>query len=137
MLRPVVRIRRQPSRGAVPYVVAGIAAFSPLALAHHGWAWAEEAQSTLTGQIESVSMAAPHPTLQVVDAEGTTWQVDLGNPNQTQRSGFTGETAGQGDAITVLGNRNRDRDRHHMKAVRITIDGKNYDLYPERITGGG
>ena len=104
------------------------------AFAHHGWAWAEEAQSTLDGKIQSVSMSAPHPTLQVVDAEGATWQVDLGNPRQTERSGFTRDSAKEGDAITVLGNRNRDHSRNHMKAVRISIAGTNFDLYPERIS---
>lgn len=104
------------------------------AVAHHGWAWAEDEQSTLAGRIQSVSMSAPHPTLQVTDAAGATWQVDLGNPSQTERSGFTGESAKAGDAITVLGNRHRDRARNHMKAVRITISGRNFDLYPERIT---
>ncbi len=102
--------------------------------AHHGWAWAEEAQSTLDGKVQSVSMAAPHPTLQVTDARGQTWQIDLGNPSQTERSGFTKDSAKEGDAITVLGNRNRDRDRNHMKAVRVSIGGKDFDLYPERIT---
>jgi len=109
------------------------AALGQRAVAHHGWAWAEDQQSTLTGTIQSISMAAPHPTLQVTDGSGAMWQVDLGNPSQTARSGFTGETAKAGDAITVLGNRNRDQERKHMKAVRITIAGKDYDLYPERI----
>jgi hypothetical protein len=104
------------------------------AVAHHGWAWAEDEQSTLAGKIQSISMTAPHPTLQVTDAAGATWQVDLGNPGQTARSGFTADSAQAGDAITVLGNRNRDRGRNHMKAVRITIDGRKFDLYPERIT---
>jgi hypothetical protein len=104
------------------------------AVAHHGWAWAEDDQSSLAGKIQSISMAAPHPTLEVTDAAGAKWQVDLGNPSQTERSGFTGESAKVGDAISVLGNRNRDRARNHMKAVRITIAGRNFDLYPERIT---
>jgi len=103
------------------------------ALAHHGWAWAEEEQSTITGKIQSVSMSAPHPTVQVTDAAGATWQIDLGNPSQTERSGFTAESGKTGDAITVLGNRNRDRARNHMKAVRISVGGRNFDLYPERI----
>jgi hypothetical protein len=107
---------------------------SQRAAAHHGWAWADDEQSTLTGKIQSISMAAPHPTLQVSDAAGATWQIDLGNPSQTERSGFTGESAKPGDGITVLGNRNRDRARNHMKAVRITVAGKNFDLYPERLT---
>lgn len=118
---------------ATALLVVAVVALSQRALAHHGWAWAEDQQSTLTGKIQSISMAAPHPTLQVTDAAGAMWQVDLGNPNQTQRSGFTAESAKQGDAIIVLGNRNRDQERKHMKAVRITIDGKNFDLYPERI----
>ncbi len=103
------------------------------ALAHHGWAWAEDEQSTLTGKVQSVSMNAPHPTVQVIDAKGVAWQIDLGNPNQTERSGFTADSAKAGDEITVLGNRNRDKERNHMKAVRLTIAGKNFDMYPERI----
>lgn len=109
-------------------------AVSGQALAHHGWAWAEDEQSTLAGKVQSVSMNAPHPVVQVTDANGATWQIDLGNPNQTERSGFTADSAKAGDAITVLGNRNRDKERNHMKAVRITIAGRNFDLYPERIT---
>lgn len=123
------------TRGFVMVLLAFAAIpLSQRAVAHHGWAWAEENQSTLTGKIQSISMTAPHPTLQVTDAEGATWQVDLGNPSQTERSGFTGESAKAGDAITVLGNRNRDHARTHMKAVRISISGRNFDLYPERIT---
>lgn len=104
------------------------------ASAHHGWTWAETEQTELKGTIETISMSPPHPSLEVRDAEGTLWQVDLGNPNQTARSGFTGETAKAGDAVTVLGNRNLDKARAHIKAVRITLDGTNYDMYPERIS---
>jgi hypothetical protein len=126
-------IMRLPELTAAVLVFVAVP-LSQLALAHHGWTWAEDEQSTLTGKIQSISMAAPHPTLQVTDAAGATWQVDLGNPSQTERSGFTGESAKAGEAIAVLGNRNRDRARNHMKAVRITISGKSFDLYPERIT---
>ncbi|TDQ80498.1 hypothetical protein A8950_3029 [Dongia mobilis] len=102
-------------------------------LAHHGWSWAEAEQSTLTGTIKTISMDPPHPGLVVTAADGTDWQIDLGNPRQTERSGFTGATARPGDAITVLGNRSRDSNEMLMKAVRITVGGKNYDMYPERI----
>jgi len=103
------------------------------AQAHHGWSWAEGEQMTLQGQIARISMAPPHPVLTVQAADGGRWQVDLGNPSQTQRSGFTGNTAQVGDAITVRGNRSKDTQALHMKAVRITVGGKNYDMYPERI----
>ena len=101
--------------------------------AHHGWAWAEGEQMELKGTIRTISMAPPHPMLMVAAEDGREWQVDLGNPNQTARSGFTGETAKPGDAITALGNRHLDKSKAHMKAVRIVIAGKNYDMYPERI----
>jgi hypothetical protein len=61
------------------------------------------------------------------------WQIDLGNPNQTARSGFKETSAKPGDAIVVLGNRHKDKTRMQMKAVRITVAGKKYDMYPERI----
>ena len=108
-------------------------AAGPPALAHHGWSWTEAEQMTLEGTIQSISMSPPHPSLQVEDAQGVVWQVDLGNPRQTERSGFTAATASPGDAVTVLGNRSKDPDDIHMKAVRITIDGQNYDMYPDRI----
>lgn len=103
------------------------------AFAHHGWAWAEENQSELKGTIAEISMAPPHPALRVKDQNGRLWQVDLGNPNQTQRSGFSGDTAKVGDDITVLGNRTKEPNKAHIKAVRITVGGKQYDMYPERI----
>ena len=105
---------------------------SVAALAHHGWSWAEDEQTTLTGTIASISMDPPHPTLRVKADDGV-WQVDLGNPGQTDRSGFKAESAKVGDPIVVLGNRSLEKNKRHMKAVRITVRDKQYDLYPERI----
>jgi hypothetical protein len=113
-------------------VAVGAAVARP-ALAHHGWTWAEDEQSTLTGTVVSISMAPPHPQLQVKAGDGVVWLVDLGNPGQTERSGFTATSSKAGDAIVVLGNRDKDKTKMHMKAVRITVAGKNYDMYPERI----
>lgn len=113
--------------------VAIAALYAPSAAAHHGWTWAQEAQSTLSGTIASISMAPPHPTIQVLAADGQIWQVDLGNPSQTRRSGFTADSAKVGDAIEVLGNRSREPGKPHMKAVRITVGGQHYDMYPARL----
>ncbi len=103
------------------------------AQAHHGWSWAEEAQSELAGTVQRVQMAPPHPMLDVKTAEGAVWRVELGNPSQTERSGFTAASAKPGDAITAIGNRDRDASQRRMKAVQIQVGGKTYDLYPERI----
>lgn len=113
-------------------LAAAVLAGAPV-LAHHGWSWAEGEQMELKGTIRSISMAPPHPMLMVTASDGKVWQVDLGNPNQTERSGFTGTTAKPGDAVTAIGNRHLDKSKAHMKAVRIVLAGKNYDMYPERI----
>ncbi len=123
-----------PTRRRIVAAGAGLLAGLALpAAAHHGWNWAEPTQTELKGTIRSISMAPPHPSLQVAAADGVVWLVDLGNPSLTERSGFTATTAKPGDAIVVLGNRALDKTKMHMKAVRITIAGKNYDMYPERI----
>ena len=114
-------------------IVGAVAAASLPALAHHGWNWAEDQQSELKGTVKSVSMAPPHPSLKMTAADGKEWLIDLANPSQTERSGFTAASAKAGDAITVLGNRSKDKSQLWMKAVRITVAGKTYDLYPERI----
>ena len=105
---------------------------SVAALAHHGWSWTEDEQSELQGTITSISMDPPHPTLRV-KAEDGVWQVDLGNPSQTERSGFKAESAKVGDPIVVLGNRSKETGKKHMKAVRITVRERQFDMYPERI----
>lgn len=106
------------------------------ALAHHGWSWAEGDLSLLRGTIARIEIAPPHPRLDVEAADGTLWTVELGNPGRTQRSGFVEGTATPGDQVTVLGNRSLDLSEPRMKAVRITIDGQDYDMYPERIPPG-
>lgn len=122
--------RRHLLRGAAAALL--LTAALP-ALAHHGWSWAEGEQTELSGTIQSISMAPPHPTLKVKATDGVVWQIDLGNPNQTERSGFTGQSAKAGDTIKVLGNRSQDPKATVMKAVRITVSGRNFDMYPERI----
>jgi hypothetical protein len=109
-----------------------LAAAATAASAHHGWSWAEADQIELTGTIRSISFAPPHPTLEV-EAEDGLWRVELGNPNQTQRSGFVEGEAEVGDTIRALGNRSMDPDEKRMKAVRITVGDKTYDIYPDRI----
>ena len=111
-------------------VLSAVAATA--ATAHHGWSWAEADQIELTGTIRAISFAPPHPTLEV-EAEDGLWRLELGNPNQTQRSGFVEGEAEVGDTIRALGNRSMDPGERRMKAVRITVGDKTYDIYPDRI----
>lgn len=119
---------------AVPVLsaLAGAALFAGAALAHHGWSWAEADQIDLTGKITAISFAPPHPTLELDTADGA-WRIELGNPNQTQRSGFVEGVVAVGEEVTVRGNRSLDPDEKRLKAVRVIVAGKNYDIYPNRI----
>jgi hypothetical protein len=103
------------------------------AAAHHGWSWAEADQIELRGTIQQISMGGPHPTLDVATVNDGVWRVELGNPRQTERAGFVEGVAKPGDQVTALGNRSQDRTEKRMKAVRITVGEKRYDIYPERI----
>ena len=105
---------------------------APAAMAHHGWSWAESEQMTLQGTVEQVQVAPPHPTLRVRADDGV-WVVELGNPPQTKEAGFVEGAAKPGDAITAIGNRDRESDAKRMKAVQIKVGGKTYDIYPSRI----
>ncbi|HEY8611002.1 MAG TPA: DUF6152 family protein [Roseomonas sp.] len=114
----------------------GMALGARAAEAHHGWSWAEAEQIELTGTIREVTIAPPHPTLRVETANEGVWTVELGNPSQTSRAGFVEGVAGPGDRIVALGNRSENRNERRMKAVRVTVRDRRFDIYPERIRGG-
>lgn len=105
---------------------------APAALAHHGWAWAEDGFFELTGTIAAIHYGNPHPTLDV-EVEGEVWRVDLATPRATARAGFMEDTAKVGDEVTAIGNRSRDATDRWMKAVRIIVNGATYDVYPDRV----
>ena len=99
--------------------------------AHHGWSWTEDGFFELEGIIKAIYIGNPHATLDV-DVEGEIWRVELAPPSATIRAGFTEEVAKVGDEVTALGNRSREETEKRMKAVRVTVNGKSYDVYPSR-----
>ncbi len=106
------------------------------ALAHHGWGWTEAEESRLSGTIEEISFGNPHMhlRLRVSDGRGaqSTWEVDLSPPIVAQGSGFGPGAASAGDAVVLTGHRARDRAVRGFKAETITVDGRTYNVYPQR-----
>ena len=100
-------------------------------LAHHGWSWTADGFFELEGIIKEIYIGNPHATLDV-DVEGEIWRVELAPPSATMRAGFTEDVAKVGDEVTAIGNRSRDETEKRMKAVRVTVNGKTYDVYPSR-----
>ncbi len=109
-----------------------IAAIAFPALAHHGWAWTEDGFFELTGVIKEIYLGNPHATVDV-DVEGEIWRVELAPPGPTSAAGFVEGVAKPGDEVTALGNRSADPNEKRMKAVRVTVGGTDYDVYPNRV----
>lgn len=125
----------QPLQNSARRIALGAAILGALVLpaaAHHGWAWTQDGFFELTGRISKIYYGNPHPTLDV-EANGEVWRVDLATPRATANAGFMEDTAKVGDEVTAIGNRSRDEAEKHMKAVRIILNGKNYDVYPDRV----
>lgn len=112
--------------------ITGVALLAAVpTLAHHGWSWTSDGMFELEGIIKEIYIGNPHATLDV-DVEGEIWRVELAPPARTIAAGFTEDVAKVGDEVTALGNRSRDETEKRMKAVRITVNGKTYDVYPDR-----
>jgi hypothetical protein len=123
----MIPISRRALFGAVTAV-----ALASVAYAHHGWSWTVEEQSELTGTIQEIFLGNPHAVLNV-EAEDGLWTVELAPPSRTRAAGFDENAAAVGDEVTAIGNRSSDPDEKRMKAVRIIVNGKTYDVYPDRV----
>jgi hypothetical protein len=112
--------------------LAASALFVSTALAHHGWAWTDEEKFELTGAIQEIFIGNPHAVL-TVEAEDGVWTVELAPPSRTRAAGFDENAAKVGDQVKAIGNRSSDHNEKRMKAVQIVVNGKTYDIYPDRI----
>lgn len=113
-------------------LVLGLTALGGLpALAHHGWRWTEDGNFELTGLIKSVRLGNPHGVL-TVDVDGEDWTVEVGQPWRNERAGLTDDMLAVGTEVTISGHRSADAADRRVKAERVIIGGKTYDLYPNR-----
>lgn len=112
-------------------IVAFVIALTLPASAHHGWRWAEDGNFELTGIIKEARLGLPHGILKV-DAEGEIWTVEVGQPWRHQRAGLDEALYAPGTEVLISGARSQNPDERLMKAERVTIAGKLYNLYPDR-----
>lgn len=102
------------------------------ALAHHGWRWTEDGQFELTGVITAAKLGNPHGVL-TIDAEGETWQAEVGQPWRNERAGLTDAMLAPGTEVTLIGKRSARPEELLMKAEAVEIAGTRYVLYPDRV----
>src|SRR5687767_14212038 len=97
--------------------------------AHRGWGWVTNQEFALTGMITDVRLGNPHGEV-TLDVDGKTWIVEIGQPQRHDRVGLSEERLRVGQIITVHGYRFAKVDKLLVRAKRVVINGKIYDLYP-------
>jgi hypothetical protein len=109
---------------------AGLWLVQPV-LAHHGWGWATDEEFEITGTITKVKLGNPHGEV-TIDVKGVSWLIEVGQPWRNERAGLTDNLLAAGRLITVHGHRSAKESERIVKAERVIIDGKSYNLYPDR-----
>jgi len=99
--------------------------------AHHGWGWATDEEFEISGTITKVRLGNPHGEV-TLDVNGEQWLIEVGQPWRNQRAGLSTELLRVGRSITVHGHRSAQKSELLVKAERVVIDGKSYNLYPDR-----
>ena len=114
-------------------MLLGVFTLSALpAFAHHGWGGNEDKLFEVTGTVTTgVSLAGPHGTMKIKDAEGHIWDVTMAPPNRTQQAGLKEGAIPLGASVMVHGHRNKNPKTYEIKVTRVTYNGKLYNVYPE------
>jgi|SRR6185295_11232195 len=94
--------------------------------AHHGWTGYETELQKVSGTIDKASYANPHSSVDIKTADKT-WHAVLAPPSRMSSRGLTAEMLKVGSQVTIEGYRHKTEPME-MRAERITIDGKTYEL---------
>ena len=104
---------------------------TPAAIAHHGWGWATDEEFEIAGRIVEVRLGNPHGEV-TIETDNQQWVIEVGQPWRNQRAGLSAELLQVGRGIIVHGHRSAAPGERLVKAERLVIDGRNYNLYPDR-----
>lgn len=127
--------RSQVTRRSVFALIAMALAFvagAQIVQAHHGWRWTNDGKFEITGIIAEAKLGNPHGVVKL-DVEGAIWTIEVGQPWRNARAGLKDEMFSKGREITIIGRRSSKESERVVKALRVRIKGKNYDLYPEML----
>jgi hypothetical protein len=113
----------KPLTATLLFIVVATAAAS----AHHGWGSYDSARKfTIEAPIEMVAWQNPHAHV-MLKYENATWEVTLAPISRRHRRGLTEEMLKTGAVITAEGYPSTRRE-HEMRAERITVGGKVYEM---------
>ena len=114
--------------------IAAAALMTPrIVSAHHGWGGYLDAEFEISGTVTTpVSLAGPHATMKINGTDGHEWLLTLAPPPRTSAAGLKDGSLPVGTKVTAHGHRARENNRFEVKTERITVDGKTYNVYPDR-----
>ena len=106
---------------------AALALLSGAALAHHGWGSYDAAHPvTLDGPILTSKYENPHALLTVRSGDKV-WTVTLAPTSRMSSRGATEKVVAVGNNVSAYGYPSTV-EKDEMRAERITVDGKTYEL---------
>lgn len=108
---------------ALAFLIAATAAAS----AHHGWGSYDSAKKfTIEAPIEMIAWQNPHAHV-MLKYQNATWEITLAPISRMQRRGLAEEMMRPGTVIKAEGYPSTRRE-HEMRAERITVGGKVYEM---------
>ena len=97
------------------------------AVAHHGWG-SYDASKLMAVDTTVTRLAWQNPHVHVdVNHDGATWELVLAPPFRMQARGLSPEMIKEGARVHVEGYPST-RVEHEMRAERITVDGRTFEL---------
>jgi hypothetical protein len=106
---------------------AAFALLTSAALAHHGWGSYDASKPvTVTGPIVTSKFENPHAAI-TVQASDKVWTVTLAPTSRMNSRGATEKVVAVGQNISAYGYPSTV-DKDEMRAERITVNGKTYEM---------
>jgi Family of unknown function (DUF6152) len=97
------------------------------AFGHHGWGSYDATKPvTVTGPIVTSKFENPHATI-TVRSDDKTWTVTLAPTSRMMSRGATAKVIAVGQNVSAYGYPSTV-EKDEMRAERITIDGKTYEM---------
>jgi hypothetical protein len=107
--------------------LAGLGLLSGAAFAHHGWGSYEASTPiTVTGPIVTSKFENPHATITVRGSDKV-WTVTLAPTSRMTNRGATDKIVAVGNTVSAYGYPSKV-EKDEMRAERITINGKSYEM---------